>query len=75
MAQAVTRALQTIRRYDPPPEQIDHAILAAINVTLCLVSSGNDRVAEGFNGDVALNGRSFRLSDALFRTAPAAVEI
>ena len=33
MAQAVTRALQTIRRDDACPEQIDHAILAAINVT------------------------------------------
>lgn len=59
MAQAVTRALQTIRRYNAAPEQIDHAILAAINVTLCLISGGNDRVAEGFNGDIALNGRGF----------------
>jgi cell division protein ZapA (FtsZ GTPase activity inhibitor) len=59
MAQAVERALQTIRRYDARPEQIDHAILAAINVTLCLLSGGNDRVADGFNGDIALNGRSF----------------
>ena len=61
MAQAVTRALQTIRRYNPAPEQIDHAILAAINVTLCLISGGNDRVAEGFNGDIAGNGRRFRV--------------
>ena len=62
MAQAVTRALQTIRRYDARPEQIDHAILAAINVTLCLLSGGNDRVAEGFNSDIALNGQGFGLS-------------
>lgn len=59
MARAVTRALRSIRRYDAAPEQIDHAILAAINVTLCLVSNGNDRVAEGFNGDIARNGRDF----------------
>jgi cell division protein ZapA (FtsZ GTPase activity inhibitor) len=64
MAQAVTRALQTIRRYNAGPEQIDHAILAAINVTLCLVSGGNDRVAEGFNGDIALNGRGFARASA-----------
>jgi hypothetical protein len=62
MAQAVTRALQTIRRYDARPEQIDYAILAAINVTLCLLSGGNDRVGEGFNRDIALNGRGFGLS-------------
>ncbi len=71
MAQAVTRALQTIRRYDARPEQIDHAILAAINVTLCLLSGGDDRVAEGFNVDIALNGRSFGLSDRPFETASA----
>ena len=59
MAQAVTRALQSIRRYDAAPEQIDYAILAAINVTLCLISGGNDRVAEGFNGDIAVDGRGF----------------
>jgi cell division protein ZapA (FtsZ GTPase activity inhibitor) len=59
MAQAVTRALQTIRRYDARAEQIDHAILSAINVTLCLLSGGNDRVAEGFNSDIAMNGRGF----------------
>ncbi|HJT08255.1 MAG TPA: hypothetical protein VJ747_15085 [Stellaceae bacterium] len=59
MAQAVTRALQTIRRHNAAPEQIDHAILAAINVTLCLISGGNDCVAEGFNSDIALNGRDF----------------
>lgn len=59
MAQAVTRALQTIRRYDAHAEQIDYAILSAINVTLCLLSGGNDRVAEGFNSDIAMNGRGF----------------
>lgn len=59
MAQSVTRALETIKRYRPQPEQIDFAILAAINVTLCLVSGGNDRVAEGFNHDIALSGRAF----------------
>ncbi len=73
MAQAVTRALQTIRRYNPAPEQIDHAILAAINVTLCLVSSGNDRVADGFNSDIAVNGRSFGALERPF--APVAIEI
>jgi cell division protein ZapA (FtsZ GTPase activity inhibitor) len=61
MATSVTRALQAIKRYGTGPDQIDHAILAAINVTLCLVSDGNDRVAEGFNRDIALNGRSFGL--------------
>jgi cell division protein ZapA (FtsZ GTPase activity inhibitor) len=60
MAQSVTRALQAIQRYGAPPEQIDHAILAAINVTLCLASGGDDRVAEGFNGDIARSGRNFR---------------
>lgn len=59
MAQSVNRALQAIRRYQPQPDQIDHAILAAINVTLCLASDGDDQVAEGFNHDVALSGRDF----------------
>lgn len=59
MAQSVTRALQAIKRYNAGPEQIDHAILAAINVTLCLASSGDDRVAEGFNNDIAMSGRRF----------------
>jgi len=44
MAQSVTRALQAIKRYNPLPEQIDQTILAAINVTLCLASHGDDRV-------------------------------
>ena len=59
MAQSVIRALQAIKRYDAQPEQIDHAILAAINVTLCLASGGDDRVSEGFNGDVIANGSGF----------------
>jgi hypothetical protein len=59
MAPSVTRALQAIKRYGARPEQIDHAILAAINVTLYIASEGNDRVAEGFNGDIASSGRLF----------------
>jgi len=58
----VTRALQAISRYNPLPDQIDHAILAAINVGLCLASGGNARVAEGFNSDIACNGRGFHSS-------------
>ena len=73
MAQAVTRALQTIRRYDARPDEIDHAILAAINVTLCFISGGNDRVAEGFNSDIALNGRGFGLYTCL-PLVPASME-
>ncbi|WP_029011237.1 hypothetical protein [Azospirillum halopraeferens] len=57
MAASVTRALLAIKRYNRQPDQIDHTILAAINVTLCLASGGNDRVAEGFNADVASAGR------------------
>jgi cell division protein ZapA (FtsZ GTPase activity inhibitor) len=59
MAVSVTRALRAIRRYNPLPEQIDHTILAAINVTLCLASGGDSRVAEGFNADIAMRGRGF----------------
>ena len=59
MAPSVTRALSTIKRYNAGPEQIDRAILAAINVTLCLASDGNDRVAEGFNADIANSGSRF----------------
>ncbi|WP_431855726.1 hypothetical protein [Azospirillum sp.] len=59
MAQSVSRALHAIKRYNAQPEQIDQTILSAINVTLCLASGGNDRVAEGFNADVALSGRGF----------------
>lgn len=62
MAPSVLRALQAIKRYDAQPEQIDHAILSAINVTLCLASGGDDRVSEGFNQDVALSGRRFGLT-------------
>ena len=49
MAASVTRALQAIKRYNRHPDQIDSAILAAINITLCLASNGDGRVAEGFN--------------------------
>jgi hypothetical protein len=55
----VTRALQAVRRYGAAPDQIDHAILCAINATLCLCSGGDDRVCEGFNRDIAVNGREF----------------
>jgi hypothetical protein len=54
------RCLDTIKRYHIEPEQIDDVILTAINASLCLVSDGDDRVAEGFNEDIALNGRDFR---------------
>jgi hypothetical protein len=57
---SVSRSLQTIKRYSLSPERIDDAILAAINASLCLVSNGDDHVAEGFNDDVARNGRNFR---------------
>jgi hypothetical protein len=56
----VTRALQAIRRHDLPAHQIDDAILAAINVGLCLATGGNDVAAEGFNLDIARNGHGFR---------------
>jgi hypothetical protein len=59
MAPSVQRALAAIERYQAPPEKIDHAILAAINVTLYLAGAGNDRVSEGFNRDIAANGRQF----------------
>jgi hypothetical protein len=59
MTRFVTRALQTVHRYNAAPEQIDYAILAAINATLCLCSGGDDQVAEGFNHDIAANGRLF----------------
>jgi hypothetical protein len=59
MAHSVTRALEAIRRYRPTPEQIDHAILSAINVGLFLASKGDDRVSEGFNRDIAMSGRDF----------------
>ena len=56
---SVSRSLQSIKRYSLAPEQIDDAILAAINATLCLASNGDDHVAEGFNDDIARNGRNF----------------
>ena len=56
---SVSRSLQTIKRYSLAPEQIDDAILAAINANLCLASDGDDHVAEGFNDDIARNGRNF----------------
>ena len=59
MAPSVTRALEAIKRYGVAPEQIDHAVLSAINVTLYLSSGGDDRVSEGFNRDLAGNGRDF----------------
>jgi hypothetical protein len=59
MAPSVQRALAAIERYEAPPEKIDHAILAAINVTLYLAGHGDDRVSEGFNRDLAANGRGF----------------
>jgi cell division protein ZapA (FtsZ GTPase activity inhibitor) len=55
-APSVRRALAAIRSHHVPADQIDHAILAAINVTLCLLSGCNDRVAEGFNRDLAVSG-------------------
>ena len=63
MAPSVTRALQAIRRYRPSPEAIDHTILSAINVSLVLAGRGNDQVSDGFNRDIAANGRSFRRRD------------
>jgi cell division protein ZapA (FtsZ GTPase activity inhibitor) len=59
MAASVTRALHALKRYNGRPEQIDGIIIAAINVTLCLASGGNDRVAEGFNKDIQSSGRGF----------------
>jgi hypothetical protein len=56
---SVSRSLHTIKRYSLTPERIDDAILAAINASLCLASDGNDQVADGFNDDIARNGRDF----------------
>jgi cell division protein ZapA (FtsZ GTPase activity inhibitor) len=56
---SVNLSLQTIKRYSVSPDRIDDAILAAINASLCLVSNGDDHVAEGFNDDVTRNGRNF----------------
>lgn len=60
MALSVARALQAIKRYAATPEQIDHAVLSAINVTLYLACRGDDRVLDAFNRDIAENGRDFR---------------
>jgi hypothetical protein len=65
----VSRCLQTIKRYSLAPERIDDAILAAINATLCLASHGDDHVAEGFNDDVARNGRDFGRPTSTFACA------
>ncbi|HKF71976.1 MAG TPA: hypothetical protein VKB68_09505 [Stellaceae bacterium] len=59
MALSVTRALQAFKRYAVSPEQIDYAMLSAINVTLFLTSGGDDRVSDGFNRDLAGNSRDF----------------
>lgn len=74
MAPSVTRALRALKRYNLDPDQIDRTILNAINATLCLASNGNERVAEGFNLDVALSGRDFdrRLAGLAFSMAAAA---
>jgi hypothetical protein len=53
---SVTRSLEAIKRYAVAADRIDDVILAA---SLCLVSDGDDRVAEGFNDDIARNGRNF----------------
>jgi hypothetical protein len=63
MAPSVTRALQAIRRYNPSPDAIDQTILSAINVSLVLAGHANDRVSEGFNRDIACNGRDFKRRD------------
>jgi hypothetical protein len=55
----VTRTLAAIERHRLQPEQIDAAILAAINIGLCLESNGDRYVAEGFNHDIVVNGRAF----------------
>jgi len=56
---SVARSLEAIKRYGLEPEEIDDAILAAINIGLCLESGGDDSVAEGFNRDLVINGRHF----------------
>jgi hypothetical protein len=56
---SVARSLDAIKRYEVLPEEIDEAILAAINVSLCLESEGDNHVAEGFNHDIVINGRAF----------------
>jgi hypothetical protein len=56
---SVTRCLDTLKRYAVAPERIDDIILAALNASLCLVSDGDAHVADGFNDDIARNGRNF----------------
>ena len=60
-ASSVSRSLETVKRYSVTPERIDDAIIAAINASLCLASNGDDHVADGFNDDIARNGRNFGL--------------
>ena len=62
---SLTRSLETIKRYGIEPEQIDDVIVAAINASLCLTSDSDDRVAEGFNNDIARNGRNFGQGSAV----------
>lgn len=66
---SVSRSLQAIKRYPLTPERIDDAILAAINASLCLASDGGDQVAEGFNDDIARNGRDFGRQNSTFACA------
>jgi hypothetical protein len=66
---SVSRGLQTIKRYSLSPDRIDDAILAAINASLCLVSNGDDHVADGFNDDVARNGRNFSRGSSVIACA------
>ena len=56
---SVARTLETIKHYDVRPEEIDETIINAINVSLCLESDGDRKVAEGFNNDLVINGRLF----------------
>jgi hypothetical protein len=62
MAQSVACALRAVHRHQARPEQIDSFIIAAINVTLCLVSGGGDRVAEALNHDISTSGRGFGIT-------------
>jgi len=66
---SVSRSLHTIKRYSLAAERIDDAILAAINASLCLTSGGDDHIAEGFNDDIARNGRNFGRRDPLLASA------
>ena len=66
---SVSRSLQTIKRYSLAAERIDDAILAAINASLCLTSGGDNHVAEGFNDDIARNGRNFGRQNPILASA------